>query len=196
MQAHVRTEAWLREVSTGRERKRNFTFTVIREGIYSETWPMYTSFFDPKASNSKAQLPHDGTGPGIAWACIKDLGEGTAKLVKEYVDDPTNPQYINKIIILTGPKDWSLKETVKVLGRLGGGDASIERVSVDEHAQNPRVVQKLGSHGPGNTVARDWTTVFEAIRNGETSVVNGELGRLLGRPPESFEETAKRMLAN
>ncbi|KIW12058.1 hypothetical protein PV08_09332 [Exophiala spinifera] len=195
MQAHLRTEAWLREVAN-REGD-GFTFTVIREGIYSETWPMYTSFFDPRAgNNSTAYLPHDGTGPGIAWACIRDLGEATARLIKEYIDNPSDPRYVNKIIILTGPRDWSLKETVEVLGRLGGGGASIEQVSSDEHAHNPKVVEKIGSHGPGNSVARDWTTVFEAVRNGETSVVNGELERLLGRAPESFEETAKRMLAN
>lgn len=193
MQAHLRTEAWLRELS--RERS-SFSFTVVREGIYSETWPMYTSFFNPNENNSKAQVPHDGTGPGIAWVCIRDLGEATAKLIKEYVDNPTDPRYIDKIVVLSGPKDWSLKETVDILGRLGGGAASIEEVSVDEHAQNPRVVQELGSHGPGNSVARDWTTVFEAVRNGETAVINGELERLLGRPAESFAETAKRMLAN
>ncbi len=191
MQAHLRTEAWLRELASN---ERKFTFTAIREGIYSETYPMYTAFFDPKSPAEKVRIPHDGSGPGVAWACIGDLGEATAKLIKEYVDNPGDPMYINKIIVLSGPKAWSLKETVDLLGRLAGKKVSIEQVSFDEHATDPKVVDALGSHGPGNNVSRDWTTVFEAIRNGETAVVNGELERLLERPPESFETTVKRML--
>ncbi|KAK5210774.1 hypothetical protein LTR47_001494 [Exophiala xenobiotica] len=191
MQAHLRTEAWLRELAS---RERKFTFTAIREGIYSESYPMYTAFFDPKSPVQTVRIPHDGSGPGVAWACISDLGEATANLIKEYVDNPDDQRYINKIVVLSGSKAWSLKETVDLLGRLAGKKVSIEQVSFDEHATDPKVVDALGSHGPGNNVARDWTTVFEAVRNGETAVVNGELERLLGRTPESFETTVKRML--
>jgi uncharacterized protein YbjT (DUF2867 family) len=191
MQAHLRTEAWLRELAS---RERKFTFTAIREGIYSESYPMYTAFFDPKSPAQTVRIPHDGSGPGVAWACISDLGEATANLIDEYVDNPDDPRYINKIVVLSGPKAWSLKETVDLLGKLAGKKVSIEQVSFDEHATDPKVVDALGSHGPGNNVARDWTTVFEAVRNGETAVVNGELERLLGRTPESFETTVKRML--
>lgn len=192
MQAHLRTEAWLKELVSKHSK---FTFTVIREGIYSETWPMYTGFFDVKGSDDKVRIPHDGSGPGVAWAAIGDLGEAGAKLVKEFVEDPGDTRYINKIIVLSGPKSWSLNETAELLGKVAGRPVSIQQVSFDAHAEDARVRAALGSHGPGNNVARDWTTVFEAIRNGETSVVNGELERLLGRQPESFEATVRRMLS-
>ncbi|KAK4935230.1 hypothetical protein LTR10_023692 [Elasticomyces elasticus] len=193
MQAHLKTEAWLRELVTKHSK---LTYTVIREGIYSETWPMYTGFFEVKGSDNKVRVPHDGSAPGIAWACISDLGEASANLVKEFVEEPRNARYINKIVVLSGPKSWSLKETAELLGNMAGKQVSVEQVSFDDHANDPKVTTPLGSHGPGgNQVARDWTTVFEAIRNGETSVVNGELERLLGRPPESFETTVKKMLS-
>ena len=193
MQAHLKTEAWLRELVSKQSR---VTFTVIREGIYSETWPMYTGFFDVKGSDDRVRVPHDGSAPGIAWACISDLGEASAKLIKEFVEDPEDDRYINKIIVLSGPESWSLNETAELLGRMAGKHVSVEQVSFDDHANDPKVTTPLGSHGPGgNQVAKDWTTVFEAIRNGETSVVNGELERLLGRQPESFETTVKRMLS-
>ena len=37
MQAHLDTEAYLRTIG--------LTYTVIREGIYSESWPLYFGFF-------------------------------------------------------------------------------------------------------------------------------------------------------
>ena len=38
MQAHLDTEKYLKESGV--------TYTIIREGIYSESWPLYLGFFD------------------------------------------------------------------------------------------------------------------------------------------------------
>lgn len=192
MQAHLQTEAWLRSL-TGKAQ--NLTFTAIREGIYSESYPMYTAFFDPREPVDEVQIPHNGKAPGVAWVAINDLGEASAKLVAEFVRDPQNKRYIDKIVLLDGPKDWTLEETVQVLARCAGKKVNLKQVPFDEHAANPRVVKALSSHGPGDA-AKDWTTVFQAISNGETSVRTGELERLLGRPAETFESTVKRMLAS
>ena len=56
-------------------------FTAIREGIYSERFPTYTGFPDLQDLPEELKIPHDGSGPGIAFAKIDDLGEATAKLV-------------------------------------------------------------------------------------------------------------------
>ncbi|QIX00222.1 hypothetical protein AMS68_005739 [Peltaster fructicola] len=188
MQAHLRTEAWLRELVSSHG---SLTFTAIREGIYSETWPMYTGFFDPK-KDDEVVLPHDGGAPGIAWVAIDDLGEASARLAQEFMDHKP-AKYVNSVVLLSGSRAWTLSETVDVLARTAGREVAIKQGSFDQYAKSSKVVNALGSHGPGDA-ASQWTTVFQAVRDGETAVVTSELERLLGRAAEDFETTAKRML--
>ena len=71
MQAHLDTEAYIR--ASG------LTYTVIREGIYSESWPLYFGFWSTTDTTDEAIIPHgDGA---IAWASRVDLGEGTARIL-------------------------------------------------------------------------------------------------------------------
>lgn len=87
MQGHLRTEACLRPLA---RKEPDLTFTIIREGIYSESFPMYTAFFDPRDTAHEVLVSHDGTAPGIAWVEINDPGEACANLVQDFVDDPQN----------------------------------------------------------------------------------------------------------
>ncbi len=80
MQAHLDTEAYLA--------KSGLTYTILREGLYSECYPLYTGFFDHTKDNEVCVA---GDGP-IAWVCLDDLGEGTAKLMVKVSD---------KIVIFT-----------------------------------------------------------------------------------------------
>ena len=71
MQAHLDTEKYLKESG--------LTYTIIREGIYSESYPLYFGYWKLGKPGSEVKVPH-GDG-GIAWVCRDDLGEGTAKLM-------------------------------------------------------------------------------------------------------------------
>lgn len=71
MQAHLATEKYLKESG--------LAYTIIREGIYSESWPLYFGYWKPGRPGNEVLIPH-GDG-GIAWVCRDDLGEGTAKLM-------------------------------------------------------------------------------------------------------------------
>jgi hypothetical protein len=64
MQAHIDTEEYLQQLSQSRP---EFGYTVIREGLYTESYPLYTAFFDPENPRGEIKIPHDGSGPGIAW---------------------------------------------------------------------------------------------------------------------------------
>jgi len=75
MQAHLDTEAYLA--------KSGLTYTVLREGLYSECYSLYTGFFNP-TRDSEVCVPDDGS---ITWVCIEDLGEGTAKLMVKVSDE-------------------------------------------------------------------------------------------------------------
>ncbi|ETN45297.1 uncharacterized protein HMPREF1541_09128 [Cyphellophora europaea CBS 101466] len=189
MQAHLKTEAFLKSLVAS---KPSLTFTSIREGIYSETYTMYTSFIDLTDPSDSIRIPHDGSGPGIAWVKIDELGEASAKLVKEFTEDPTSSQYKNRIVILTGPKDYSFREVASILSKIAGKQIRVEQVTEEEHSTNPAVVKVMGAD---QGTAAAWTTVFGAVRAGENSVVNGELERLLGREAEGFETTVRKSLA-
>ena len=191
MQAHLKTEGYLKSLKskiTEEPDEKPLTFTAIREGIYSESFPMYTGFPDLQNLPEELKIPHEGSGPGIAFAKIDDLGEATAKLVKEYLDGTTNFQYKDQVMLLSGPRVWSLTEAVKLLGDSKGKVIRLRKISEKEYVADPRVLDMLGSHGPGE-VPQQWATSFNAVKNGECAVASVELARLLGREPEGFEET-------
>ena len=152
---------------------------------------MYTSFIDLKNPPDSIKIPHNGSGSGIAWAKIDELGEASARLVKEYLDEPTGDRYKNKVVVLTGPKDYSFNELASILSRVAGKDIAIEEVTAEQHSSSPAVVRVMGQD---QGTAAAWTTVFEAIKAGETSTVNGELERLLGRRAEDVETTIRKSL--
>ncbi|GAA5860884.1 hypothetical protein JCM1840_001996 [Sporobolomyces johnsonii] len=185
MQAHLRTEAYLRDVHA---QDPSFTYTVIREGLYSESTPIYTAFWLYAKPTNKICIPHDGKGPGVAWVKRDELGEATAKLLRQAHDHPEAFEYKNKVMILTGSREWSLDETAQVLGKAVGMPVEIEQVSIDEYAAQPQVQAGL-TYGAVQWATK-WATAFRAIRDGATATVTDDLRKILGREPEDFETTA------
>ena len=195
MQAHLETEVYLKSLAAFSKKNAKFSFTVIREGFYSETFPMYIGFPNLQNPQGKLRIPHDGSGPGIAWAKMDDLGEATAKLVRNYHDSGAAglPEYKDQIIVLTGPRAYSIVETVDILGAALGKKLEIESVDVEDYVKDPIVQRALMPYGQGD-VPRKWATTFEAIKRGEAMVTSVRLEELLGRKPESFEVTATAMI--
>ncbi|RAO72426.1 uncharacterized protein BHQ10_008438 [Talaromyces amestolkiae] len=215
MRAHLDTETYLQELS--RTRAPDFTYTIIREGLYHESFPIYTSFFRPqdiidvlndeqnRTQNGgghgeiQIKIPHDGSGPGVAWANRDELGEASAKIVNLYMHDPLGYPFTNSTLLLSGPKVLTLDEVVAILEKLirerTGKDISIriKEVSVDDYANQPQVPPLLTYHGVD--LSREWATAWQAIRNGECAVVSPVLKEILGREPEEFETTLRKDLA-
>jgi hypothetical protein len=95
------------------------------------------------------------------------LGEGTAKLVYFFVTDPASFQYLNKNVLLTGPREISLLETVNIFGRLIGKSFKIREITVDEFELLPQVKDKYVFHGVD--LSREWTTTWQGVWNGMCS---------------------------
>lgn len=75
MVAHNRTEDYLR----GLKRTK---YTIIREGLYNESWPLYLGHYDfPDDDRNEIPVAGDGL---ITWTAIADLGLGNALVA---VDD-------------------------------------------------------------------------------------------------------------
>ncbi|KAJ5261165.1 hypothetical protein N7478_011760 [Penicillium angulare] len=186
MGAHVATEEYLRE------QEDKITHTAVREGIYSESFPIYTAWFDPKNPVEEITIPHSGTAPGVAWVKKDELGEATAKLIVSYSKDLKGFNYLNQKILLSGQREISLKETVEILGRAIGKPLTIREVSVDEYVKLPQIGDKHTYHG--KNLSREWASAWKAIKQGETAAVSPALVEILGREPESYEKTIEALL--
>ncbi|KAL3469809.1 hypothetical protein BJX99DRAFT_240639 [Aspergillus californicus] len=190
MLAHLATEKYLAQLH---DKNPQFTYTVVREGLYSESFPLYTAFFDLRTPSNEIRIPHDGSGPGLAWAKQDELGEATAKLIAQHAEDPAGFSYLNKTILLSGPRALSLDETADVFSRVLDKPVKVRQVPVEEYVKQPQVQSGL-SYGGGNWAAL-WATAFDGIRDGECAVVTPNLGRILGREPEQFETTIRNMIS-
>lgn len=195
MLAHIQTENYLASLHASNP---SFNYSVVRQGLYTESFPIYTavlSLTNPPPSG-EILIPHDGSGPGISWVKRDELGEATAKILLmafNDIHDPAFQPFLNTTILLSGPKSYSLAETVSIIGNAIGKDLKIRQVSVQEYANQPQVRASL-DYGGGEVWPVLWATAWEGIRRGETANVTPFLEQLLGRKPESFEETIRQMV--
>lgn len=184
MRAHIDTEQYLTKLS---HEVPDFAFTVVRQGLYSESYPMYTAFFDTKSPSEEIKIPHDGSGPGIAWVKREDLGEGNAELVKRLLDKPNEFQYRNSTVLLSGQKTLTLAETVAILSEIAKAPVKIKNVPVEVYARQPQNAKALTYKG--YDYSNLWASSFEAFKRGEGSFVSPLLKELLRREPEEFRMT-------
>lgn len=192
MQAHLDSEKHLASLAKADP---GFTYTSIREGLYSESYPIYTAFLDPKtaADGSEVQIPHDGGGRGVSWVKRDELGEASARLIARYcgVGGQFPQRLVDGKVLLSGDREISLAETVEILGKTVGKTFKIRQVGVDDYVKLPQVLQVFGSEEK----CRTWATAWEGIKDGETALVTGDLEEILGRKPEAYEKTIKELLA-
>ena len=159
MKAHIRTEEYLKS--------KKVRYTIIREGIYSESIALYLGFFDPTFPQEETVIKVPGDG-GIAWVSRRDLGAGTAKLLT--LDD-----YTNQTVLLSGDKAYTVTETAALVGKVVKKNVRTEIISVDEYVD---IVGK-GRLGPG--FAKQWATTYDGLKRGECATVDPLLGHLIGR---------------
>ncbi|WP_437612100.1 SDR family oxidoreductase [Sorangium sp. So ce834] len=165
MRAHLDTEAYLRA--------RGITYTILREGVYMESFPVFLGFFG--AGHDEVVVPGDG---GVAWAARDDLGEATAKII-------AGGGYDDETIALVGPKAYTLEQTTALISSILGREIRFSLVSRDEF------VRRNSANGD---VARFWASTYPALEAGEASSVDPLLGAVLGRPPVSFESRLRELL--
>ncbi|KZT63041.1 hypothetical protein DAEQUDRAFT_742149, partial [Daedalea quercina L-15889] len=175
MQAHLDTEAYLK--------KSGLTYTIIREGIYSESYPLYFGFWSPAESSGEVIIPH-GDG-GIAWVNRSDLGEGTARIIS------AERGYQNRTLLLSGTRTVTLSSLASIISNLLHRSIHLKVVSEDEY-----VAAHTGRPGPRGEAdfLHKWATTYSALVRGECAVADPTLGEILGREPTPFEETVKSVL--
>ncbi|KAI1084002.1 NAD(P)-binding protein [Whalleya microplaca] len=167
MRAHLRTEAYLAELSE----RAAVSVTVVREGLYNESWPLYLGYFDPRGEDERTEVPLAGDGK-VCWTAIKDLGVANAVVL-------TSPseEYAGKTFYLStrpaGAK--SLSEVAVLVGRARGKEVRVKTVGRAEHERY--YVEERSREKPA---VEWWASTYAALEDGECLIDDPNLERLLG----------------
>lgn len=179
MIAHQRTEDWLRE-NAG-----DMNYTIIREGLYNESWPLYLGHYNLQDDQrSEISLPGDGK---ICWTAIGDLGLANALILAAPSED-----WASQTCYLSQKKAHTLEEVATMVSKTRGKvDVSI--TSRQEH------IRENVERDVGRGVVTWWSPTYDAVRQGECEIKDGILEALLKRKsvtPKTLEESVEEMLKN
>ncbi|PSS12721.1 hypothetical protein M430DRAFT_36772 [Amorphotheca resinae ATCC 22711] len=178
MRAHLRTEAFLKDL-------KDIKFTVIREGLYNESWPLYFGYYDLK-KDDRDEVVTAGDGP-ISWTSIADLGLASALVVV----DPSE-KYVGKTFYLSNSRTKTLKDIAAIVSKVKGREIRLKTVSLEEHCEY--YITKMGRD---KGAVEWWCTSYAALERNECWIKDSPFNELLssrGRQPKPVEETIEEML--
>lgn len=178
MKAHERTEEYLRKEWPGE-------FTIIREGLYNESWPLYFGHYDVP-NDDRDEVITGGDSP-ISWTSIPDLGLANALILAAPSGDWTG-----KTFYLSQRKAHTLDEIAGMVSKARGKTVGFRVVSREEHEKF--YVEK---HMPEPMITW-WSKSYDALRDGECLIDDPTLELLLaekGVKPTPMEETVAKMLS-
>lgn len=179
MRAHIRTEAYLSDMSGPK-------YTVIREGLYNESWPLYLGYYDIKG-DQRSDILIAGDCP-ISWTSISDLGLANALVLVA-----PSEEYAGKTFYLSANSNTkTLVEVARLVSDVKGTEVKAEVVSREEHEQY--YIQK----GMPEPAVKWWSTTYDALRANECLIHDDTLEKLLsskGKKPKIIDETIREMLS-
>jgi uncharacterized protein YbjT (DUF2867 family) len=182
MTAHERTEERLREME-----KDGMKVTIIREGLYNESWPLYLGHFKV-ADDERRDILVAGDGK-VSWTAIADLGLANALILAA-----PGKKYAGSILYLSNSENTkTLKEIAEMVSKARGNEIKLKIVERKEH-ENFYINERKMDDGQ----VRWWVATYNALKDGEcdiNDVTFSELLESIGRKPKPVEETIREMLA-
>ncbi|KAK4890557.1 hypothetical protein LTR27_010719 [Elasticomyces elasticus] len=178
MTAHERTEAWLREEWRG-------GWTVIREGLYNESWPLYLGHYGVEGDDRTEVLVAGDS--KISWTSIKDLGMANAVILAG-----DKGEWRGRTVYLSQAEAWTLAEVAGMVGKARGKETKIKIVSRPEHEDF-----YINARGMDEAFIKWWSKTYDALRDGECEIHDSTLETLLGkmgRKAEGMEGTVGEMM--
>jgi len=178
MKAHERTEEYLRNEWPGK-------FTIIREGLYNESWPLYFGHYDVP-NDARDEIITGGDSP-ISWTSIPDLGLANALILAAPSDD-----WAGKTFYLSQRKAHTLDQVAGMVSKARGKSVNFKVVPREGHEKF--YVQERNMPAPMITW---WSKTYDALRDGECQIDDPTLQQLLaekGLKPTPMEETVAEML--
>lgn len=177
MKAHERTEEFLR--TSG------FSFTLLRQGLYNESWPLYVGHYD-LTNDARSVVPVAGDSK-ISWTSIPDLGIANALILTAPSED-----WAGKTLYLSQSKSHSLEHVAAMVSKARGKDISLKVVSRTEHEE-----YYTGERGMPKPFIDWWAKTYDALKQNECEIHDPTLENLLsklGLTPKPMEETVNEML--
>lgn len=183
-QAHIKTTEYLQQ-----EKERSgLEYVILREGIYAESWWLYTGY-QPREGFSVAEqdssdidfvVPDDGP---VAWVSWEDLGLGTAKILASY------EEYLGQNNVrLTGAYTSTLAEIAKLVEKETGRKVNVKIVGKKEAIKYHEARKSVPEEDFESV--HNWAGWHEGLRKGEAAVVDPLLEKLIGRKPRGVVEMA------
>nr|OQO30594.1 hypothetical protein B0A51_01221 [Rachicladosporium sp. CCFEE 5018] len=179
MTAHERTEAYLAEHWAGQ-------YTIIREGLYSESWPLYFGHWDLQSDGKRSEVSTAGDGK-ISWTSIADLGLANALILAAPRDE-----WKGRTVYLSQKQALSLAEVAKVVSEAKGSEVAFREVSRDEHEHF-----YVKERGMDEGLVTWWSKTYAALMDGECGIDDPTLEELLatkGVDPKPMTESIHEML--
>jgi len=178
MKAHERTEEYLQREWPGK-------FTIIREGLYNESWPLYFGHYDVP-NDSRDEVITGGDGP-ISWTSIPNLGLANALILAA-----PSSEWADKTFYLSQRQTHTLDDVAGMVSKAKGKQVAYKTVSRQEH-------EKFYVHERGMPEAMItwWSKSYDALRDNECQIDDPTLEQLLatkGVKPTPMEETVAEMM--
>ncbi|XP_014560252.1 hypothetical protein COCVIDRAFT_89781 [Bipolaris victoriae FI3] len=182
MRAHIRTEEYLEEL----QRRGVVEYTVIRQGLYNESWPLYFGYYFGLRGEERTEVLVAGDGR-VSWTAIADLGFATAKVL---ADRPG--MWVGKTVYLSQKETRSLAEIAGLVGEIRGEEVRVRVVGRKEYEDY--YVERMGME---RAAVEWWSSTYEALEQGECAIEDATLEGILseaGRTPVSVEVTIREMM--
>ena len=184
MVAHLRTEAYLKQLAAT---DLGFKYTIIREGLYNESWPLYFGHYEFREGDSREEVLVGGDSP-ISWTSIPDLGLANALVLAAPED-----KYAGKTLYLSNTREpRSLADIASLVSKARGKEVRVRVVSREEHERFYIQERKMSKE-----LVQWWAKTYDALRDSECKIEDTTLEDLLkarGKEPKRIEETVREML--
>ncbi|KNG50127.1 nad(P)-binding protein [Stemphylium lycopersici] len=182
MRAHIRTEAYLHELA----RADKLRVTVLREGLYNESWPLYFGYYFALKEEERREVLVAGDGP-VSWTSIADMAYATARVLAH-----ESGAWAGRTVYLSQRTTASLADVARIVGAVRGVEVKLK--VVDRKTYEDYYVQDMGMERPA---VEWWSSTYEALEDGECAVDDPTLEGFLkeaGREPKPLEDTIREML--
>jgi nucleoside-diphosphate-sugar epimerase len=185
MTAHERTEKRLREL----EEQGVFDITILREGLYNESWPLYLGYYNPQEDDRTEVVLADEGDRKISWTSIADLGSASAMIIADEAS-----KWKGKCVYLSKTSDpKTMRQIASLVAESTKKVVVVRSVSKDEHIKH-----YVQDRGMPEKAVKWWAATYEAIKDGECEISDGTFDALMARAgiePTSVDQTIDQMVA-
>jgi uncharacterized protein YbjT (DUF2867 family) len=182
MTAHIRTEKYLKDL----EKEGKVSITIIREGLYNESWPLYFGYYFGLKEETRKEVLVAGDGR-VSWTSIPDMAFATAKILSA-----REGEWIGKTFYLSQKKTWSLEDIARLVSKAKDNEIKLKVVGRKEYEDF--YVTEKGMERPS---VEWWSSSYDALKDGECAIDDPTLETILkeaGRKPKSLDDTIMEML--